>query len=70
MPTRSAGDDLLTIGRGEAIILAINRFCLTFFASAGIGVGFALMSALLLKYVGEFRARELRMIENVIDFYA
>lgn len=54
MPTKSASDDLLTIGRGQAIVLAINRFCLTFFASAGIGVIFALMSALLLKYVGEF----------------
>lgn len=49
MPGR--GDDLLNVGRGEAIILAINRFCLMFFASAGIGVLFALMSALLLKYV-------------------
>lgn len=55
MPTKSAEDDLLNIGRGQAIILAINRFCLTFFASAGIGVGFALMSALLLKYVGELK---------------
>lgn len=53
MPTKRTGDDLLSIGRGQAIILAINRFCLTFFASAAIGVGFALMSALLLKYVGE-----------------
>jgi sodium/hydrogen exchanger 8 len=54
MPTKKAEDDLLNIGRGQAIILAINRFCLTFFASAGIGVGFALMSAILLKYVGEY----------------
>ncbi|XP_012283494.1 sodium/hydrogen exchanger 8 [Orussus abietinus] len=36
---------------GEAIILCINRFCLMFFASAGIGVVFALLSALLLKHV-------------------
>jgi len=56
MPTKGAGEELLNIGRGEAIILAINRFCMMFFASAGIGVLFALMSALLLKYVGEFRA--------------
>ena len=35
----------------EAIILGINRFCLMFFASAGIGVVFALISALLLKHV-------------------
>ncbi|KAL7298784.1 hypothetical protein TKK_0008528 [Trichogramma kaykai] len=35
----------------EAIILCLDRFCLMFFASAGIGVVFALMSALLLKHV-------------------
>ncbi|CAK9828917.1 Sodium/hydrogen exchanger 8, partial [Anthophora retusa] len=35
----------------EAIILGFNRFCLMFFASAGIGVVFALISALLLKHV-------------------
>lgn len=36
---------------GEAIVQGINRFCLMFFASAGIGVLFALVSALLLKHV-------------------
>lgn len=36
---------------GEAILSAINRFWLMFFASAGIGVLFALTSALLLKHV-------------------
>lgn len=36
---------------GEAIVLGIERFCLMFFASAGIGVVFALVSALLLKHV-------------------
>lgn len=35
----------------KAIILGLNRFCLMFFASAGIGVVFALISALLLKHV-------------------
>ncbi|KAG7188111.1 hypothetical protein KM043_015959 [Ampulex compressa] len=35
----------------EAIILGLNRFCLMFFASAGIGVVFALISALLLKHM-------------------
>lgn len=35
----------------EAILSAINRFWLMFFASAGIGVLFALVSALLLKHV-------------------
>lgn len=39
------------ISTGEAIMQGINRFCLMFFASAGIGVMFALVSALLLKYV-------------------
>uniref|UniRef100_A0A1Q3FER8 Sodium/hydrogen exchanger n=2 Tax=Culex tarsalis TaxID=7177 RepID=A0A1Q3FER8_CULTA len=38
-------------GNGESIISALNTFCLMFFASAGIGVLFALMSALLLKHV-------------------
>ncbi|RVE46194.1 hypothetical protein evm_009152 [Chilo suppressalis] len=36
---------------GEAILSAIHRFWLMFFASAGIGVLFALVSALLLKHV-------------------
>lgn len=36
---------------GEAIVMGINRFCLMFFASAGIGVVFALVSALLLKHM-------------------
>ncbi|XP_054288126.1 sodium/hydrogen exchanger 8 [Macrosteles quadrilineatus] len=35
----------------EAVFSAFNRFCLMFFASAGIGVIFALISALLLKHV-------------------
>lgn len=35
----------------DAIILGFQRFCLMFFASAGIGVVFALISALLLKHV-------------------
>lgn len=36
---------------GEAVVMGINRFCLMFFASAGIGVVFALVSALLLKHI-------------------
>lgn len=35
----------------EAIIVGLHRFCLMFFASAGIGVVFALMSALMLKHI-------------------
>lgn len=40
-----------SISTGDAIVLGINWFCLMFFASAGIGVVFALVSALLLKHV-------------------
>lgn len=40
-----------SISSGEAIVMSINRFCLMFFASAGIGVVFALISAMLLKHV-------------------
>ncbi|XP_044734996.1 sodium/hydrogen exchanger 8 [Chrysoperla carnea] len=36
---------------GEAILSGFYRFCMMFFASAGIGVIFALISALLLKHV-------------------
>ena len=53
MPTKTTGEELLNIGTGEAILMALNRFCMMFFASAGIGVVFALMNALLLKYIGE-----------------
>ncbi|XP_059474261.1 sodium/hydrogen exchanger 8 [Neocloeon triangulifer] len=35
---------------GEALLSGIGRFCMMFFASAGIGVLFALVSALLLKH--------------------
>lgn len=42
-------DSIMTTG--EAILSAINRFWLMFFASAGIGVLFALVSSLLLKHV-------------------
>lgn len=38
----------------EAVIMsAVRRFCMMFFASAGIGAVFALIVALLLKYIGE-----------------
>ncbi|XP_067003422.1 sodium/hydrogen exchanger 8 [Anabrus simplex] len=40
-----------TMTSSEAVITGFNRFCLMFFASAGIGVVFALISALLLKHV-------------------
>lgn len=37
----------------EAFVSAIKRFCMMFFASAGIGAVFALIVALLLKYIGK-----------------
>jgi len=40
-----------TMTSSETFITGFNRFCLMFFASAGIGVLFALASALLLKHV-------------------
>jgi solute carrier family 9 (sodium/hydrogen exchanger), member 8 len=51
MPASGADHLLTDSGTGAAILKAINRFSLMFFASAGIGVLFALMSALLLKYI-------------------
>lgn len=36
---------------GEAMVGALKTFCAMFFASAGIGVIFALISALLLKHI-------------------
>lgn len=51
MPTKKQGEELLNIGRMEAVLMALNRFFMTFVASAGIGVVFALMSALLLKFI-------------------
>ncbi|EDW04296.1 sodium/hydrogen exchanger 8 [Drosophila grimshawi] len=38
-------------GTGEAMMSALKTFCEMFFASAGIGVIFALISALLLKHI-------------------
>uniref|UniRef100_T1J4W8 Sodium/hydrogen exchanger n=1 Tax=Strigamia maritima TaxID=126957 RepID=T1J4W8_STRMM len=40
-----------SISSSQALLHGIGRFCLMFFASAGIGVLFGLMSALLLKHV-------------------
>ncbi|XP_014260307.1 sodium/hydrogen exchanger 8 isoform X2 [Cimex lectularius] len=40
-----------SMSSSEAVLAGINRFCLMFFASAGIGVVFALMSALLHKHI-------------------
>lgn len=49
MPSLSS--TAVSTGTGEAILTALSTFCMMFFASAGIGVVFALISALLLKHV-------------------
>ncbi|KAL0822540.1 hypothetical protein ABMA28_004587 [Loxostege sticticalis] len=51
LTTAVLGSNDPIMSTGEAILSAINRFWLMFFASAGIGVLFALVSALLLKHV-------------------
>ncbi|XP_022222505.2 sodium/hydrogen exchanger 8 isoform X2 [Drosophila obscura] len=48
--TQSANDNA-EASTGEAIFHALKTFCAMFFASAGIGVIFALISALLLKHI-------------------
>lgn len=50
MPSMSHNSSIQQSG-GDAILSALSTFCSMFFASAGIGVVFALVSALLLKYV-------------------
>ncbi|XP_055683558.1 sodium/hydrogen exchanger 8 isoform X2 [Lutzomyia longipalpis] len=47
----SAKSSAADVGTGEAVIGAFYTFCMMFFASAGIGVVFALISALLLKHI-------------------
>ncbi|KAJ8966298.1 hypothetical protein NQ317_017016 [Molorchus minor] len=55
---------------GEAIVLGIQRFCLMFFASAGIGVVFALVSALLLKHVDLRKNPSLEFAMMLVFTYA
>ncbi|KAF5288288.1 hypothetical protein FQA39_LY04056 [Lamprigera yunnana] len=55
---------------GEAIVQGINRFCLMFFASAGIGVMFALVSALLLKHVDLRKNPSLEFAMMLVFTYA
>ncbi|XP_046641865.1 sodium/hydrogen exchanger 8-like [Daphnia pulicaria] len=43
--------ELHSMSGGQLVLHGVGRFCLMFFASAAIGVAFALASALLLKYV-------------------
>lgn len=53
-PGMSSHPSLVNSGTGTAIVNALQRFCMMFFASAAIGVFFAIMSALLLKHI-DFR---------------
>lgn len=55
---------------GEAIVLGIERFCLMFFASALIGVVFALVSALLLKHVDLRKNPSLEFAMMLVFTYA
>nr|CAG4638354.1 EOG090X03SL [Cyclestheria hislopi] len=43
--------ELISMSTPQLILHGVGRFCIMFFASAAIGVVFALISALLLKYV-------------------
>nr|XP_017029562.1 sodium/hydrogen exchanger 8 [Drosophila kikkawai] len=49
--TQSAASANAQASTGEAMFSALKTFCAMFFASAGIGVIFALISALLLKHI-------------------
>lgn len=51
LTTSILSSDNPAMSTSEAVLTGITQFCLMFFASAGIGVIFALISALLLKYV-------------------
>ena len=61
---------MAVMGPGEAFFYTIWRFCVMFFASAGIGVFFALLSALTLKYIHlrEYTSLELCLV--IIFIYA
>lgn len=54
----------------EAVLTGIKQFCLMFFASAGIGVIFALISALLLKYVDLRKTPSLEFAMMLVFTYA
>lgn len=47
----SASPAMASLSTGQLVFYGVQRFFLVFFASAGIGVAFALAAALLLKYV-------------------
>lgn len=55
---------------GEAIVDALKTFCAMFFASAGIGVVFALTSALLLKHINLRKHPSLEFAMMLVFTYA
>ncbi|KAK7862606.1 hypothetical protein R5R35_005643 [Gryllus longicercus] len=59
-----------TMSSSEAVVTGFNRFTLMFFASAGIGVVFALVSALLLKHVDLRRNPSLEFGMMLVFTYA
>ncbi|XP_076034714.1 na[+]/H[+] hydrogen exchanger 1 [Oratosquilla oratoria] len=65
-----ATPSMSSVGAGEALLYTTWRFCVMFFASAGIGVAFALLSALTLKYIPlrEYTSLELCII--IVFIYA
>lgn len=65
-----ASPAMAAMGSGEAVLYTIWRFCVMFFASAGIGVAFALMSALTLKYIPLREYTSLELCIVIIFIYA
>lgn len=65
-----ASPTMAAMGSGEAVLYTVWRFCVMFFASAGIGVAFALLSALTLKYVPVREYTSLELCIILIFIYA
>lgn len=59
-----------SMSTGESIVMGIRSFCLMFFASAGIGVVCALVSALLLKHVDLRKNPSLEFAMMLVFTYA
>ncbi|XP_022251245.1 sodium/hydrogen exchanger 8-like isoform X1 [Limulus polyphemus] len=66
----SSKPEMATLSTSAAVLHAIGRFCMMFFASAGIGVAFALMAALLLKYIDLRKNPSLEFAIMLIFSYA
>lgn len=65
-----ASPAMASMGSGEALLYTVWHFCVMFFASAGIGVAFALLSALTLKYVPVREYTSLELCIIIIFIYA